>query len=237
VKSIRLKVEEMTATTTAPVCCAAVDQGEPAGVSLGNSRVSQMRPVGQHRAFDPRRVARLEAATWTAYYRRQWLKVLRNAVSLTRHTFGWSWPSSFYGAWLAMRAIRLWSPRPDNDPEGARRAMKRFYRLVARHHDEPFDSAEAARLEVDWWRIHREVQYGETHDDDGPLVDALARLYAYVYGVPESAVRVAAEQRALAMGYSDQWVSAGCPTASPLLAQGHAALLRSYTELLAAIHV
>jgi hypothetical protein len=212
-----------------------VDQDEPAGVSLGNSRVSQRRPVGRHRAFDPRKVGRLEAATWTAYYRRQWLKVMRYGVSLTRNTFGWSWPSTFYGAWLAMRAIRLWSPRPDNDPEGARRKMERFYRLVARHHGEPLDPAEAARLEVEWWRIHRQVQYGESRDGDAPLIAALARLYGYVYNVPESSVRVAAEQRALAMGYSDRWVSAGCPPMSPLLDEGQAALVSSYTNLLAAI--
>jgi hypothetical protein len=212
-----------------------VDQGQPAGVSLDNSRVAHTRPGGRHRSFDPRRLARLEAATWTAYYRREWLKVLRYGVSLTRHTFGWSWPSTLYGAWLAMRAIQLWSPLPDNDPEGARRKMERFYRLFAWHHQERFDSAEAARLEVDWWRIHREVQYGDSHDGDRPLVDALARLYAYVYDVPDSAVRLAAEQRALAMGYSDQWVSEGCPRISPLLDQGHAALVRSYSDLLAAI--
>ena len=212
-----------------------MDQDEPAGVSLGNSRVANGRPVGRHRAFDPRRVGSLEAATWTAYYRREWLKVMRNAVSLTRNTFGWPWPATFYGAWLAMRAIQLWSPRPDNDPEGARRNMERFYRLVARHHGEPLDSAEAARLEVEWWRIHREVQYGDPRDGDGRLVDALAHLYAYVYNVPESAVRTAAEQRARAMGYSDEWVSAGCPPASPLLDQGQAALVSSYTDLLGAI--
>jgi hypothetical protein len=226
----------MPGTGTAPVCCAAVDRDEPAGVSLGNSRVAHTRPVGRHRSFDPQRVGRLEAATWTAYYGREWLKVLRNAVLLTRQTFGWPWPSTLYGAWLASRAIQLWSPLADNDPQGARRAMERFYRLVARHHDEPFDSAEAARLEVEWWRIHRDVQYGVSHDGDRPLVDALARLYAYVYNVPESAVRLAAEQRALAMGFSDRWVGAGCPRTSPLLDQGQAALVRSYTNLLAAIH-
>jgi hypothetical protein len=49
-------------------------------------------------------------------------------------------------------------------------------------------------------------------------------------------VRVAAEQRALAMRYSDQWVSEGCQLESPLIGEERAALVRSYAALLAAVH-
>lgn len=64
----------------------------------------------------------------------------------------------------------------------------------------------------------------------------MASLYSYVYGVEAADVRVAAEQRALAMRHSDQWVSEGCNLASPLVAQERAALVRSYAGLLAAVH-
>jgi hypothetical protein len=57
-----------------------------------------------------------------------------------------------------------------------------------------------------------------------------------VYGVGQDDVTVAAEQRALAMRYSDQWVEEGCDLASPLIAQERAALVRSYAGLLAAVH-
>jgi hypothetical protein len=67
-------------------------------------------------------------------------------------------------------------------------------------------------------------------------VEAVTRLYAFVYHEPEAAVRPAAAQRALAMGLSDQWVAEGCRPGSPLLAQEHAALVRSYAALLAAVH-
>jgi hypothetical protein len=86
------------------------------------------RPVMPHRAFDPRRVGSLESAAWVAYYRRDWLPFMRSAIGLTRHTFGLPWPSTLYGAWLVMRANQLWAPSPDNDPDGARHAMERFYR-------------------------------------------------------------------------------------------------------------
>jgi hypothetical protein len=53
--------------------------------------------------------------------------------------------------------------------------------------------------------------------------------------VPIEAVRVAAEQRALAMLHSDRWVDEGCDPDSTLIAEERAALVRSYEELLAAV--
>jgi hypothetical protein len=190
-----------------------------------------------HRSFDPRRVGRLECDAWVGYYRREWLKFLRSAIGLTRHTFGMPWPQTVYGAWLVLRANQLWAPFPDNDPDGARRAMQRFYKLLARRYGEPFDPRRAAELEVRWWRVHREHQHDDGSDpDEGPLIESLAALYSYVYGVPEASVVLAAHERALAMRYSDRWVREGRSPASPLLADERAALVRSYAGLLAAVH-
>lgn len=195
--------------------------------------------VKPHRSFDPRRVGELEAGVWVAYYRHEWLSFLRGAVTLTRHTFGLPWPSTVYGAWLVLRANQLWAPYPDNDPAGARRAMERFYRLVAERHDDMFDPRRASELEVEWWRVHREHQHDGSpvgDDGEGPLIAALCALYAYVHGVDEEQVAVAAEQRALAMRHSDQWVREGCDLASSLIEEERAALVRSYAGLLAAVH-
>ena len=209
-----------------------------ARAKLGNrsKRARRALPIKAYRAFDPRRVGSLEADAWVTYYRREWLRFLRAAVGLTRHTFGLPWHETFYGSWLVLRANQLWAPFPDNDADGARRTMERFYALLKRRHGEAFDPATAARLEVEWWRVHREHQHAEHDDGDGPLVDALAALYAYVYEAPEADVRGAAEQRALAMRYSDQWVGEGRDLASPLVEQERAALVRSYAALLAGVH-
>ena len=142
---------------------------------------------------------------------------------LTRHTFGLSWPSTIYGAWLVLRANQLWAPYPNNDPDGARRAMERFYRMVAERHDDTFDPRRASELEVEWWRVHREHQHdGSAVGDEAPLIAALSALYSYVYGVSEADVAVAAEQRALAMRHSDQWVREGSAPASPCAARSAA---------------
>jgi hypothetical protein len=199
------------------------------------TRWTGRRGPAPHRNFDPRRVGRLECEAWVAYYQHEWVRFLRSAIGLTRHTFGLSWPKTLWGAWLVLRANQLWAPFPDNDPAGARRTMERFYRLVATTYNERYDPAQAARLEVEWWRVHREHQHREGLSE-ADLVRALSSLYAYVYDVPDEAVRVAAEQRALAMRYSDQWVREGCSLTSPLIDEERAALVRSYAGLLAVVH-
>ena len=145
------------------------------------------------------------------------------------------WPATLRGAWLVLRANQLWAPYTDNDPDCARRCMERFYRLVAARHGETFDVVQAARLEVEWWRVHRDLQRREA-GDEAALAGALAALYAHVYAVPAADVRQAAQQRALAMRHSDRWVQEGCALASPLVRAEREALVRSYAALLAAVH-
>jgi hypothetical protein len=216
------------------VCIARTKRNQTMGRPRLHRRTRLPNRIKPHRAFDPRQVGGLETTAWVTYYRREWFPLLRAAVGLTRHTFGLPWPSTLYGAWLVLWANQLWAPA-DNDPDACRRTMRRFYALVARRHGETIDPSVAARLEVEWWRIHRQHQHSDG-GDDRPLVDALTALYAYVYSADEAAVRPAAEQRAEAMGYSDAWVAAGCDMASPLIEQEHAALVRSYAALLAAVH-
>lgn len=193
--------------------------------------------IKPYRSFDPRRVASLECNLWVSYYRHEWLRFLRSAIALMHHTFGLPWPSTIYGAWLVSRAIRLWSPIPDNDPDGARRNMARFYELLRRAHGGSFDPVRASELDVEWWREHREHgRSGDHGADEERLIAALAALYAYVYEVPEDDVHPAAKERVLAMRYSDRWVSEGCALESPLIDEERAALVRSYARLLAVVH-
>jgi hypothetical protein len=212
---------------------------------------------GPLRSFDPIEVGRLEAAAWVAYYRRQWLRLLVASVALVHRAFRMDWPRTLHGAWLMLRASQQWAPSP-NDPDGARRYMRRFYALLRLAHGGPADPAHAARLEVAWWAAHRERQHrartggpggparaggpdsGASRPDAGgsaePLVTALTELYAYLYGAAEADVALAARERAAAMDLSDEWVAAGCPADSPLLPAGRAGLVRSYAALLAAVH-
>lgn len=197
------------------------------------------RPAGQPsrlRSFDPVRVAELEYRAWVGYYQHNWNQALMAFVGLIRMGYGMNWRRTLHAAWLALRAIQLWAPLPGNDPDGARARMRRFYALVRLCYSEPASPAKAAELEVDWWRVHRQVQYsaaGVTRED---LVGSVTRLYCYLFGEPEPTIRPAAVCRVRAMGLSDQWVREGCLPDSPVLPLVHAALVRSYAALLAAVH-
>jgi hypothetical protein len=194
------------------------------------------------RAFDPVRLADLEYRAWVGYYLRRWPQVLLASVGLVRTGFGMDWSRTLHGAWLVLRANQLWAPYPDNDPEGARTCMRRFYGLVRLAYGEPANPARVADLEVNWWRVHREGQYrdGRTAIEDPEpaeeLVQALTALYSYLYGEPESVFRPAATHRARAMDLSDEWIRQGCQPDSGLLPLEHAALVRCYAALLAAVH-
>jgi hypothetical protein len=183
------------------------------------------------RRFDPRAVGRYECRAWETYYRRKWAAFLIASVALVRAAFRMSWPKTLYGAWLVLRANMLWAPFPDNDPDGARRTMARFYRLL----NAGIDPVKAAELEVEWWRAHRENQYGD-HALGEALIVALRDLYAYTYGEPPERVRRAAELRAQAMDVSDRWIEAGRDPDHPLLREERALLVRSYAALLAAVY-
>jgi hypothetical protein len=201
---------------------------------MGSGVVITGRP-SRLRSFDPVRIADLEYRAWVGYYLRKWPQVLRASVGLVRAGFGMDWFRTVHGAWLVLRANQLWAPYPDNHPDRARRCMRRFYALVRLTYGEPANPAKAAALEVDWWRVHREMQHAPGTDKD-ELVVAVTRLYCYLYEEPAEAVRPAAVHRARAMEFSDQWVKEGCLPDSPLLPLEHAALVRSYSALLAAVH-
>jgi len=209
----------------------------PPGVRPGRAdRAASGRPT-RLRSFDPGRIADLEYRAWVGYYLRQWPQVLAASVGLVRTGFGMDWYRTLHGAWLVLRANQLWAPFPDNDPDRAEACMRRFYALVKLSHGKPANPATAAALEVDWWRAHRQVQHATQPRGAGDeLVESVTRLYGYLYGEPEAEVRPAAVHRARAMDLSDQWIREGCRPDSPLLPLEHAALVRCYAALLAAVH-
>jgi hypothetical protein len=185
------------------------------------------------RAFDAVDLARMESAAWIGYYRREWGRVLAASIGLVRCGFQLPWPQTLWGAWLVLRANQLWAPYPDNDPEGARRLMTGFYALAGGG-GQGFDPANAARLEVEWWRVHRELQHDSARDA-AELGEAVAALYAYTYDTPIAGVRDSGQLRADAMRICDRWVASGCDLNDPMVADMRRCLLRSYRSLKTAV--
>jgi hypothetical protein len=154
------------------------------------------------RSFDPVIVGNREADAWAAYYRHEWGRFLVAAVAMVWGGFGMGALRTLLGAGYVLRANQLWAPIPDNDPDAARASMRRFYALVARTGNLDIDPAQAARLEVEWWRLHRAHQY-RSLADVSELQAALVALYSYVYGAEPSAMEDAARFRVRAMDVSD----------------------------------
>jgi hypothetical protein len=196
-----------------------------------------MGSPGGLRSFDPFLIADLEYRMWVAYYLRRWTHLLGAFVRLLRLGFGTDFARVVQGAWLMLRAVQLWAPFPDNDPEGAQARMHEVYALVRLRFGAPADPARAASLEIDWWRAHRKRQHATDPAETGDeLVESVTRLYCYLFGQTEEAVRPAAVHRVQAMDLSDQWVREGCLPDSSLLQLERAALVRAYAALLAAVH-
>ena len=187
------------------------------------------------RAFDPVKVGNLETDAWAAYYRHEWRPFLKAAVGMVGAGFGMGRARTLQGAWFVLRGNQLWAPYPDNNPDGAREQMRRFYALVVKATGElTIDPVRAAELEVEWWRLHREHQH-DAGTEERALVQALVDLYSYVYAAEPDAMRPAAQARVDAMDLSDRWVEAGCDVDDPLLAQERERLVASYTALRKAV--
>ncbi len=178
--------------------------------------------------FDPHKVARYEKDNWVAYYRKDWLTLMRVSVGMVKETFNLNLFQAIYAAYLVARAEIAAAPFPNNDIPRAEAYMRRFYALIKNAHHAEYDVAEVARLEVNWWVVHRRL-FGKS--DNQELIDAVADLYAATFRVPKDKVRDAAQHRALAMVHSDRWVNEGRVADSPLLAQEEEELFQSYKAL------
>jgi hypothetical protein len=190
--------------------------------------------VGDPYSFHPVVLGDRECDAWVHYYRHEWVPFLRDSLGLVSEGFGLGPRRTLMGAWLVLRANQVWAPYPDNDPDAAREYMRRFYALVVAEGGLELDPFEAARREVQWWHIHR-VHQREDDLSEADLVDAVAHLYGYVYGVSEGALREAARLRVVAMALSDTWVDQGCSLTDPALLEERRTLIASYSALRAAI--
>ena len=182
------------------------------------------------RQWNPVKVGRSECTAWSAYYRRDWPRVLVGAFGMVWYGFRLDPLRTLLAAAYVLRANQVWAPYPDNDTVAARALMTSFSRLVDRAGRVDVDPEVAADLEVTGWHVHRHSQ----HDPEVPadvLVSALTDLYAYVYHTDAQAVRPSAELRVQAMALSDTWVAAGCRLDGPVLQAEREALVGSYIAL------
>ena len=160
------------------------------------------RPVSLHlRRFDPHEVARLETGMWRDYYEHHPVKMFGLLGELLRRQYGMPFWRSWLGAYYAARsAVTFQRGRNRADYERALPDLRRYYALIRRGSDVPFDPDRAATSELEWWIAHRERR--------ADLVRTLAQLQSDIFGLPPERFQEHAEARARAMLLRDDKAAA-----------------------------
>ena len=148
------------------------------------------------RQFDPHRVGQLETEMWRSYYDHRPVRLFRDLTTLLRRQFGLPFWRSCLGAWYAAHAAVVFQRGHErSDYERALPDLVRYYALIRRASATQFDVDRVARLELEWWIVHR--QRGSN------LAQALADLQSAVYGAPAPAFAEHGRLRAEAMAIRD----------------------------------
>lgn len=144
--------------------------------------------------FDPDHVAKLETEMWRSYYDRNWLRVLYLTERTSAEEFHIPVPLSLQAAYYATRAAIAFKP-VENDVSATLAALTRYYRLVRRFSGLRFDAATVAAIELRYWVVHRELSGAADHTG---LIDVLAELHAWTFGIPRDRALESGEWRAKA---------------------------------------
>src|SRR5229473_6094448 len=158
------------------------------------------------RQFDPDEVARLETAMWRSYYEKEQVRLFNQLTELLRTQYHMTLVRSNQVAYYAANAAFVFKQgRERQDYEKALPDLIKFYAEIRRLSDIPFDVDRVARLELEWWIIHRQ----RAQHAPGDLEKALAELQAEIYRVPLDRMMEHGRLRAEAMTIRDNKAEAG----------------------------
>ena len=158
------------------------------------------------REFDPDEVARLETAMWRSYYDKAQVQLFKQLSELLRTQYDMPLIRSNQVAYYAASAAFVFKEgKQRSDYEEALPDLVKFYQSLRNISDIPFDADRAARLELEWWIIHRE----RAKHPPGDLAHALAELQAEIYRIPIERLLEHGRLRAEAMTLRDTKADTG----------------------------
>jgi hypothetical protein len=158
------------------------------------------------REFDADEVARLETAMWRSYYEKHRLRLFNQLSELLRTQYNMPLIRSNGVAYYAANAAFVFQRGKQRaDYEKALPDLIKFYSAIREMSDIPFDVDRAAKLELEWWIIHRERAKHAPID----LERALAGLQAEIYRVPVERLMEHGRLRAEAMTIRDTKAAVG----------------------------
>jgi hypothetical protein len=158
------------------------------------------------RAFDPDEVARLDTAMWRSYYSRHRFQLFREATELLGEQYHLPfWRRQLVAYYAAKSAFIFKDGKSREDYEKALPDLEKFYSEIRSVSTTDFDVDKAARLELEWWIVHRNrAQY-----QPGDLARALADAASAIYNVPADQLLGYGDLRAEAMVIRDSQAEAG----------------------------
>ena len=151
--------------------------------------------------FDPDKLADLETAMWKAYYRRQPARLFGLLLQGVREQAHASWPRALAASLFLTKAAAQFG-RSTGDYNRFAPAIARGYRLLGL--PASVDAEEVARRELRWWVVRREIGLAA----GAAAGDAITRLYAALYDLPEAAVADAGRLRGEAAEVRDRGATA-----------------------------
>lgn len=158
------------------------------------------------RAFDGHEVGRLETEMWRSYYGHRRVRMFSELVELLRTQYRLPfWRSAVCGYHAARAAVVFQRGHGRPDYEQALPELVRFYEMIRASSRDAFDVKRVARLELEWWIVHRE----RAHHTEDELAGALASLQAEIYREPASRFAEHGQTRAQAMLIRDARAEAG----------------------------
>src|SRR5262245_55768312 len=159
------------------------------------------------REFDPDAVARLEADMWRSYYDRRQILLFFQLAKTLRTQYNVPFLRSNAIAFRGAKAAFIFKDgKSRTDYERALPDLVQYYDWIRGNSSTPFDVNEAARLELEWWIIHRERDKYTRADLDR----SLAELQAALYNMPAEKFAEHGRLRAEAMLIrDDKWAAGG----------------------------
>jgi phage terminase Nu1 subunit (DNA packaging protein) len=153
------------------------------------------------RQFDPNSVARIETSMWRSYYNKSRVTLFRQLAGGLRSQFNAPYWRSYGLAFQASRAAFVFKEGQSRaEYEEALPLLVDYYAAIQRLTQEKFDVQKVARLELEWWIIHRE-RNRYSYDD---LAKALAQTAGALYGIPPDRFADYSQLRTQAMRQSDE---------------------------------
>ena len=152
------------------------------------------------RRFDPGEIAHLATVMWRSYYEKRSGDLFLQLAELMRLQFHFPLLRSNHVAAYAAKAAFIFKDGHGRaDYERALPYLECYFQEIHDISDRPFSVQQAARLELEWWIVHRE----RGRHEEGDLARAVAEAAAELYQVPADKLMDYGRFRADAMKIRD----------------------------------